>query len=924
MRTPIAIIGMGCRFPGAQNPRQFWRLLESGKDAIGPLTEDRWQADGPPIRGGFLSGIDRFDPAFFGISPEEACAMDPQQRLMLEVAWEAMEDAAILPSQLAGTDTAVYVGVASLNYGSMVQNHPDAIGRFTNTGIGGGVCANRISYSLDLHGPSFIVDAACASSLLAVHMACQAIWNGDAKLAFAGGVNAILLPGPGLAMARSGMMAPDGIIRVFDAKASGWLRGEGAGIVLLKALPQAIAACDPIYALIRGTAVNHNGRSNGLSGPSRQAQESVIRQALSHAEVKPAAVQYIEAHSNGTLIGDATELAALTGVLKEGRGAAEPCMVGSLKANIGHLEAAAGIAGLMKVALMLKRRRLVPTLHFQQPNPHAGANLPLRVQAEAEPWPGDRQLIAGVSAASYAGANVHVVLSEACEAPATSQQSGSHAIQLSGRTPDGLRAYAADYAQFLSETPAVSLADVCHTMQAGRAQMRHRLTVVAENAESMAAQLRDAASRDSLPPAGSPTPSIGRRISELPTYPFQRESYWLPDAQAKPLKIAGEESTLRISAKPAPAPALANRSPDAIIPARNETERRLIAVWEKTLNVSPISIRDSFFDLGGTSALALQLFANVEQEFSRALPLAKLYSAPTIEQISPLLLEPNDSCHWDTVVALNERGTLPPLFFVPGLGGHAFDLRVLARQIGEDQPVNVLHPQGLDPGQVPLSSVEEMAAAFVAEVRRRQPQGPYRIGGYSFGGSVAFEMACLLRESGQDVASLILLDAYGPAAFQKRSLPRRLATHAQMLLRMDRSKRRQYLSQRVNGVWRRLHRAALGGAAPAAPGGSAVVNAVQRVVDANAQAWREYRPRKYAGRAILFRAHQRDEGIRAFTTCDQFNGWGECCSGGVEVITLSCDHLEVFHQPYISQLAGQIRSHLDSVRPRPQPRRMSA
>lgn len=919
MRTPIAIIGMGCRFPGAENPRQFWRLLESGKDALGPLPEDRWPTDGPAMRGGFLSGIDRFDPSFFGISPEEACAMDPQQRLMLEVAWEAMEDAAIVPTQLAGTDTAVFVGVASLNYGSMMQNHPDAIGRFSNTGIGGGVCANRISYFLDLHGPSSSVDAACASSLLAVHMACQAIWNGDAKLAFAGGVNAILLPGPGLAMARSGMMSPDGIIRVFDAKANGWLRGEGAGVVLLKALPQAIADGDPIYALIRGTATNHNGRSNGLSGPSRQAQEAVVRQALSRAGVSPAAVHYVEAHSNGTLIGDATELAALAGLLKEGRGAAEPLKVGSLKANIGHLEAAAGIAGLIKAALMLKRRRLVPTLHFQQSNPHAGANPALRVQTEAELWQSDAQLIAGVSAASHAGANVHVVLSEACEAPANAVHGGGHALQLSAKTPEALREYASNYAQFLSETPGIGLADVCHTTRVGRAVMRHRLTVVGDDIQSMTAQLRAGVDGHGPPETDG---MAGRRVNELPTYPFQRESYWLPDAKA--MKIAGDESTLAIGSICSSTPALIHRSSDAIIPARNETERRLIAVWEKTLNVSPISIRDSFFDLGGTSALALQLFANVEQEFSRALPLAKLYSAPTIEKLSPLLLESDESCHWDTVVALNEGGMLPPLFFVPGLGGHAFDLRVLARQIGEDQPVYVMHPQGLDPGQVPLSSVEEMAAAFVAEVRRIQPAGPYRLGGYSFGGSVAFEMTCLLDESGHGVASLILLDAYGPAAFQKRSLPLRLAMHARMLLRMDRSKRRQYLSQRVNGVWRRLHRAALGGAAPAAPGGSAVVDAVQRVVDANALAWREYRPRKYAGRAILFRAHQRDEGIRAFTTCDQFNGWGEYCGSGVEVMTLPCDHLEVFHQPYISQLAGQIRSHLDSVRPRPQSRRMSA
>jgi 3-oxoacyl-(acyl-carrier-protein) synthase/thioesterase domain-containing protein/acyl carrier protein len=935
VKTPIAIIGMGCRFPGADNPRQFWQMLESGKHAIGPVPDGRWdtgvwhgRGEGriPTTQGGFLRAIDQFDPAFFGISAEEACAMDPQQRLMLEVAWEAMEDAAMLPSPLAGSDAAVFVGVASLNYGSMAQARPESIGKFSNAGIGGGVCANRISYFLDLRGPSFSVDSACASSLLAVHLACRSIWNGEAKLAFAGGVNAILLPGPGVGMARNGMMSPDGVTRVFDAKANGWVRGEGAGIVLLKALPEALADGDPIYAVIRGSAVNHNGRSNGLSGPSRQAQEAVIRDALDSAGLSPSAVQYVEAHSNGTLIGDATELAALAGVLKQGRKADHPCAVGSAKANIGHLEAAAGIAGLIKVALMLKRRRLAPTLHFDRQNPHPGTGLPLRIQTECQPWQSEGERIAGVSAAGYGGGNVHVVLSEAPEVSACSLRAGPHTLWLSAKSPEALRAYVARYADFLSERPGMPLGDICHTLRTGRAEMRYRAVATAENVESMVERLRQLASHDVSIQNGSSAPPVtnARRIGELPSYPFQRQRCWMEAATTTSLKLAGEDRPQRPPSGNSAAPKVRGTvALGTIISGRNDVERRLIIVWERTLNISPIGVRDSFFDLGGTSALALQLFANIENEFGLALPLAKLYAGPTIEQISPLL-ESGAWCQWDTVVGLNERGTLPPIFFVPGLGGHAFDLGVLAKQIGDDQPVFVLHPQGLDPGQVPLTSVEQMATAFLRHVRQIQPNGPYQLGGYSFGGSVAFEMACRLKEAGGNIALLILLDAYGPQAFRTHPLPRRLMTHAKTLWRLNRAGRRRYFGDRVNGIWRRLNRAALGGTAPAPAGASTVVDAIQRVADANMLAWQTYLPRRYAGRALLFRAHPREESIRAFTTCDAHNGWTEYCEGGVEVITLPCDHLQVFHQPYLNFLADRIRSQLDQVRPKPEARRIPA
>jgi 3-oxoacyl-(acyl-carrier-protein) synthase/thioesterase domain-containing protein len=947
--TPIAIIGIGCRFPGAENPRAFWRMLEEGREAITPVPSWRWDADAfydpdpaapgkmPTKLGGFIDGIDRFDPAFFGISAEEACAMDPQQRLMLEVAWEALEDAAVVPQTLAGTAAGVFCGVSSMNYGVMAQRNPTAIGRHTNIGIGGTVSANRISYFFDLCGPSFSVDAACASSLLAVHQACESIWRGESSLAFAGGVNAVLLPGPGIGLARGGMISPDGRTRVFDAGANGWVRGEGAGVVLLKPLPQAITDSDPIYAVIRGSAVNQNGRSNGLTGPSRSAQESLLREACRRAEISPQTVGYVEAHSTGTLIGDATELAALGAVMGEGRGGKNSCMIGSVKPNIGHLEAAAGIAGLIKTAMMLKHRRLLPTLNYQRANPHFPLDrLPLRIAVKSEPWEAaDGPLVAGVSASGYGGANVHVVLTEPPQVamPADAGEPDSHRLLLSARNGDALKTLAERYARFLDAEPR-SLADVCHTSQVGRSHMAHRMAVPATNPQACSRLLemfirgeshpdilsgKAQRGREAFPLAQPDRHLTGRRLHGLPTYPFQRERYWMEIAAGEPAAPVKADQVVAASV-PVIRPAVL---PDPM-PPRNDVERKLVSIWEWTLGVSPVGVRDSFFELGGTSALSLKLFTHIEEDFDAVLPLASLYSSPTVEQFARLLSFSDGPARWEPVVSLNDSGLLPPLFFVPGLGGHAFDLRTLAARIGPDQPVCVLHPHGLDPRQVPLTRVEEMAAAFLKHVRSIQAVGPYRLGGYSFGASVAFEMARQLEAQRESTALMVMLDGYAPEAFVKQALPIRVARHAQRLWAVGRGNRRKYVRERAGGIWRRLHAAALGGAGAPAAGASAVVDAVQRVTDANAAAWRSYRPGTYSGRVALFRAHPREESVRLFCVMDPQNGWAPHALGGVEVIALPCDHLEVFHEPYINLLADGIRTRLERVAPKPNKWRASA
>ena len=386
----IAIIGIGCRFPAAAGPEAFWRLLRDGLEGVGPIPASRWDDEALmdveiPRRGGFIEGVDQFDADFFGISPREAVLIDPQHRLLLEATWEALEDGGQVPERLAGTPVGVFVGISTNDYAQLQAMRGGASDGYRITGIAASIAANRISHQFDFHGPSLAIDTACSSSLVAVHLACRSLRDGECELAVAGGVNLILLPEVSASFVKAGFLSPGGRCRTFDAEADGYVRGEGAGIVALKLLSRAVADGDPIYAVIRGGAVNQDGRTNGLTAPSRSAQEAVLRAAYRHADVSPGQIDYIEAHGTGTLLGDPIELAALASVLGDGRGHDRPCSLGSVKTNVGHLEAAAGVTGLIKTALALRHRAIPPSLHFSSPNPHVAYDGPA-APGPARPW----------------------------------------------------------------------------------------------------------------------------------------------------------------------------------------------------------------------------------------------------------------------------------------------------------------------------------------------------------------------------------------------------------------------------------------------------------------------------------------------------------------------------------------------------------
>jgi acyl transferase domain-containing protein/NADPH:quinone reductase-like Zn-dependent oxidoreductase/NADP-dependent 3-hydroxy acid dehydrogenase YdfG/acyl carrier protein/surfactin synthase thioesterase subunit len=430
-REPIAVVGLSCRFPGAPNAEAYWRLLRDGVDAISEVPPERWSIDALYDRdaaapgkmstrwGGFLAAVDQFDAAFFGISPREAARMDPQQRLMLELSWEALENARIAPKGLRGSPTGVFFGAMWMEYGRLLAA-PTSISQHTATGLDLSIISGRVSYSLGLRGPSLTVNTACSSSLVAVHLAKQSLLDGESRVALAGGVNLILSPESTITMSKFGAMAADGRSKAFDAGANGYVRGEGGGVVVLKRLSDALADGDRIYCVIRGSAVNNDGFSNGLTAPSPQAQQSVIRAACLDAGVAPDRVQYVEAHGTGTILGDPIEAGALGAALGVGRAPERRLRIGSVKTNIGHLEAAAGIAGLLKVVVSLQHGVLPPSLHYNEPSPHIPLQeLGLRVQSKLESWtPEEGRRLAGVSSFGFSGTNAHVVV-EALARPTT-------------------------------------------------------------------------------------------------------------------------------------------------------------------------------------------------------------------------------------------------------------------------------------------------------------------------------------------------------------------------------------------------------------------------------------------------------------------------------------------------------------------------
>nr|APD71854.1 type I polyketide synthase 2 [Streptomyces sp.] len=487
-QNAVAVVGISCRVPGAEDVRSFWKLLGEGEHAISDAPADRWPTDILELarhpQGGFVDRVGDFDAGFFGISPREAAVMDPRQRMVLELSWAALEDAFLPPKSLRGSGTAVFLGATGDDYASLVHRHgPDALSHHSIAGLSRGLIANRVSHQLGLHGPSLTVDTVQSSSLVAVHMACESLRSGAARLALAGGVHLNLVPESTIAFARSGALSPDCRSHTFDARANGFVRGEGAGVVVLKRLDDAVADGDHVYCVLLGGAVNHDG-PGALTVPNAEAQSALLREAYRDAGVAPAQVRYVELHGTGTRAGDPVEASALGAVFGEGRDAAQPLLVGSVKTNIGHLDAAAGVLGLIKVALSVRHGLLPASLNYETPNPDIPLEQwKLRVNAAAAPWP-DGPRLAGVSSFGIGGTNCHLVVA-APEPRPEPQPSAEPApgtlvpVMVSARTPQALRAQARRLHDWVRDDAGLRPLDVGYSTATTRSSLKSRGVVLA-------------------------------------------------------------------------------------------------------------------------------------------------------------------------------------------------------------------------------------------------------------------------------------------------------------------------------------------------------------------------------------------------------------------------------------------------------------
>lgn len=536
---PIAIVGMGCRFPnGANTPQAFWQLLQDNVDAVSEIPDSRWNSEDYYIasqealekiythRGAILKQpVDHFDAKFFGISPREANIMDPQQRLLLEVSWEALERTGIPTEQLNNSQTGVFIGSMCQDYIFMAST-PDRINSHTGTGNAASVLSGRLAYILGLQGPNLTLDTACSSSLVAVHLACQSLRQQECNLAISGGVNLLLNPIPSMVECQANMLSPDGYCKTFDAEANGYVRGEGCGAIVLERLSDAVKNNRTILGVIQGSAVNHDGRSSGLTVPNQTAQENLMTQALKAAGLSPGEIDYVEAHGTGTSLGDPIELEALRTVFAPQRPRDKPLVVGSAKTNVGHLEGAAGILGLIKVVLSLQNQEIPAHLHFETPNPKVNwEDLPIQIPTQNQVWPkGDRPRYGGVSSFGFGGTNAHIIVGEAPQITSSSQSNPANnrpplqassssekqpwnLLTLSAKSPAALKALAQTYRTRLEQQPLPSLEDICYTAHIGRSHFSHRLGIMATSSADLYQKLDQYLAEETVPQSwqGHPT-----------------------------------------------------------------------------------------------------------------------------------------------------------------------------------------------------------------------------------------------------------------------------------------------------------------------------------------------------------------------------------------------------------------------------------
>jgi polyketide synthase PksJ len=876
----IAIIGMSGKFPGAKNIDGFWPNLCQGVESISTFSAEELRNSGVSektinspnyVRSkGILDEVELFDADFFGINAKEAQLTDPQHRLFLECAWEALENAGYCPDRCPGA-VGVYGGSGTSSYymNNIYPNRElrESLGDFfLHISNDKDFLTTKVSYKLNLKGPSMAIQTACSTSLVAICTACNHLLSHQCDMALAGGSSISVPQSTGYLFQEGMILSPDGRCRPFDAEARGTVLSNGVGIVVLKRLQDAIKDKDHIFAVIRGYGLNNDGSEKiGYSAPSVEGQAEVISAAIAMSGIDPGTIGYAEAHGTGTILGDPIEIKGLAQAFRSTK--KSYCALGSVKGNIGHAVEAAGVIGLMKAALSLYHKKIPPLIHFTKPNPHIDfAESPFYINPALKEWEetDEHPRRACVSSFGIGGTNAHVILEEwQGKSDSVESPGSSYPLVLSAKTLAALKTAAKNLGQYLQDHHGVSLVDVAYTLQVGRKSFEHTRTLICRNREEAISALLN------FDPANYPEHpqhkiEEGRRVP-LPTYPFEKKRHWIDTPSKTEIEIAPS-----------------NRQHHSI-------EAELIAIWKDLLGEESIGIHDDFFQLGGDSLLSIQVMASILKHFSVRLGAHVLLEHSTIAKLAKIISEHKPSM--SPLVKLRTGSGDKPLFLIHPIEGNLFCYKGLIDTLVYEQPLYGFQAIGTE-----SKTIEEIASYYIEELRNVQPNGPYHLLGMSFGGIIAYEMARQLKANGASIGLLCMVDVAKPEpALMPLTNDDSMLAYLLELLEGKPVSAEEFSSERL------IQSLKLG----------AFSQEQQRAallrIKSHLQALAGYSPKPYDGKILFFQAETRF--FRLKNIC-LGSSWKELASGEVEIQEIPGNHLSIMAQPQIRTLADLLGDHL--------------
>lgn len=873
LTNAIAIVGMSGKFPGADGVEAFWENLCAGKDTISLFSDEellaaavsKVQIDSSNYvkARGILDGIEMFDSDFFGLNAKEAQLTDPQHRLFLECAWEALENAGYCPDNYRGS-IGVYGGTSPSSYylnnihpnQQLRENFGDFLLRIGNDKD---YLTTRVSYKLNIKGPSITIQTACSTSLVAICMACNHLLTYQCDMALAGGV-AISVPQTCGYNYQEGMIySKDGRCRPFDAQAEGTVMSNGVGIVVLKRLQDAVADKDHIFSVIRGYGINNDGSGKlGYVAPSVQGQAEAISLAISMADVDPETITYVEAHGTGTILGDPVEIQGLAQAFNTTK--KQYCAIGSVKSNIGHTFEAAGVIGLIKATLALYHQKIPPSLHFQKPNPHIDfADTPFYINTSLKDWQeSSHPRRAGVSSFGIGGTNAHVILEEWQQKTSFNELMASYPLLLSAKTLTALKTMVINLGQYLQKHPEFSLTDIAYTLQVGRKIFEHTRVLVCRNREEAISLLTNFDPNGHIATPDLYKDEMHHRVP-LPSYPFEKKRCWVD-----PLTTYQETAAVNVQCQ--------------------SIEHMVKETWTELLGIESIGIHDDFFQIGGDSLLAIEVATRLSKQFGISLGTQILLAQPTIAQLSKVIAAQQSNT--SPLIKLKTGNADNPLFLIHPIEGILFCYRDLVAESTFPNPI-----YGMQSVDKENKSIEELAAFYIQELRKVQPRGPYYLLGASFGGIIAYEMARQLEATGESIALLSMVDTATPnPAFA--SLPNDEA-------------RLSYLIEFLTGKPISGEKPTIAEVMQSLGIGTMALQDQQTLfnrITIHLRLLANYQPKPYGGKILFFQA-----------TDDLHTGWTKLVNGQIEKQKISGDHISILKEPGVRIIAHAIDRHLQNL-----------